>query len=58
MKLHYDIANALGYNLIPKKKSHLELKDHLPKIMDCYKIDTLIDVGANEFEFLSKEQSF
>lgn len=60
MKLHHQLANSLGYDLIRHKKSHLELKDHLPKILAHYGIDTLIDVGANEGQFLSiiKESGF
>lgn len=57
MKIHHTLANKLGYDLIRHKKSHLELKDHLPKILKGYEVDTVIDVGANIGQFLEMVKS-
>lgn len=51
MKLHKKIAHLFGYDLIRKNGSHLELEDHLAKILKRYTIDCVIDVGANEGQF-------
>lgn len=45
-----NILNLLGYELVKKKES-LSLSAHLKKIIENYKIDLVIDVGANSGQF-------
>jgi FkbM family methyltransferase len=54
MKLHHKIAKVLGYDLVRRKTSHLNFEDHLFQVFQKYKIDVVIDVGANIGQFAEK----
>lgn len=50
MNIIKKIANSLGYDLI-KTKKHPSLNAHIINLIRFYKIDTVIDVGANNGQF-------
>lgn len=51
MKWQYKLANALGYDLIRSKRNNWIYERSLSKILDTYKVDTVLDVGANCGQF-------
>lgn len=50
MNLARAIGHALGYELIKEAKSP-SLRSHLARVFDRYRIDTVLDVGANHGQF-------
>ncbi|EAW32389.1 hypothetical protein GP2143_14076 [marine gamma proteobacterium HTCC2143] len=50
MKLHKKIAKTFGYELI-KRKKHPSSNTHLINLINEYKIDLVIDAGANVGQF-------
>ncbi len=50
MKLHRRIAKIFGYELI-KRKKHPTLDTHVINLINHYKIDLVLDVGANYGQF-------
>ena len=50
MKLHRKIAKIFGYDLI-KRKKHPTLDTHIINFIKHYKIDLVLDVGANYGQF-------
>lgn len=50
MKLHRKIAKIFGYELI-KRKKHPSLNTHTINLINHYKIDLVLDVGANNGQF-------
>lgn len=50
MKLHRKIAKIFGYELI-KRKKHPTLDTHVINLINHYKIDLVLDVGANYGQF-------
>ena len=50
MKLHRKFAKIFGYDLI-KRKKHPRLDTHLINFITYYKIDLILDVGANYGQF-------
>jgi FkbM family methyltransferase len=52
MKPLRSLSQALGYELIKEKKSP-SLRSHLKNVFDRYRIDVVLDVGANLGQFAS-----
>ncbi len=50
MKIHRKIAKIFGYDLIRRKK-HPTLNTHVINLINHYKIDLVLDVGANYGQF-------
>lgn len=50
MKLHRKIAQIFGYELI-KRNKHPTLSPHIINLINHYKIDLVLDVGANYGQF-------
>lgn len=50
MKIHRDIAKALGYELI-KRRKHPSSSTHLINLINHYEINLVLDVGANKGQF-------
>ena len=50
MKLHRKIAKIFGYELI-KRNKHPTLSSHIINLINHYKIDLMLDVGANYGQF-------
>ena len=50
MKLHRKIAKIFGYELI-KRNKHPTLSSHIINLINPYKIDLVLDVGANYGQF-------
>ena len=50
MKLHRKIAQIFGYELI-KRNKHPTLSPHIINLINHYKIDLVLDVGANDGQF-------
>jgi FkbM family methyltransferase len=50
MKLHSYIAKAAGYELI-KQKKHPTVESHIMNLIRHYRIDLMLDVGANQGQF-------
>jgi len=53
MKLHKKVAKLFGYELI-RRKRHPSLESHLINLITKYKIDLVLDVGANHGQFGNK----
>ena len=52
MKAHRKIAKAFGYELIKRRKSPSS-NSHLLNLISHYKVDLVLDVGANKGQFAS-----
>jgi FkbM family methyltransferase len=50
MKLHRKIAKIFGYELI-KRNKHPTLSSHIINLINHYKIDLVLDIGANHGQF-------
>ncbi len=50
MKFHHKIADRFGYELI-RKKRHPSASSHLSNVIKHYKINLVLDVGANVGQF-------
>ena len=50
MKLHHKIAKAFGYDLVRRKK-HPTSSTHIMNLINQYRIDLVLDVGANQGQF-------
>lgn len=57
MQIHHKIAHSLGYDLVRHKRSHEKYLHHLPKLLEKYQINTVIDVGANIGQFATNLRS-
>jgi FkbM family methyltransferase len=49
-KLRYLVNSTIGYDLVRFEGQH-NLRSHLTKVINAYKINVIIDVGANEGQF-------
>ena len=49
-KLRYLVNSITGYDVVRFEGQH-NLRSHLTKVINAYKIDSVIDVGANEGQF-------
>lgn len=58
MKLRDRIANYFGYDLIKQKRNFSVYERHMVNVLEHYKIDLVIDVGANQGQFASSLRQY